>query len=350
MNEFKELIFWYLKCKRNLPWREIRDPYRLWVSEIILQQTRVETGTEYYLRFVNTYPDVLSLARADEHDVLKLWQGLGYYSRARNLLSTARYIAEHLGGVFPDSYVGLIKLKGVGPYTAAAIASFAYRLPHAAVDGNVARVLSRVFDIDRPVNTSEGGKIIARLAEEVLDRERPDLHNQAMMELGATVCTPRRPLCDECPLRLGCRSRQNGTVLQRPVKTSRSKPVVRHMDYAVLHTEDKLIFRRRREEDIWKGLHDFAALEGYDNPDSDRLLSFVAETFPGASIDKAPLAPRMAITHMLSHRRLETRFWEFELSGIVPEDSVYLSVDKTDVKSVAVPRPIERYLKAAKWV
>ena len=350
MNEINGLISWYLNCKRELPWRDTRDPYRVWISEIILQQTRVDQGINYYLRFINTYQNVFELAAAPESEILKLWQGLGYYSRARNLHSTARYIVRELNGIFPESYEDLLKLKGVGPYTAAAIASFSYRLPHAVVDGNVSRVLSRVYDVDDPINSTTGAKRIKELADAALDREHPDLHNQAIMELGAMVCIPRKPLCEDCPISAVCLARQRGTIGTRPVKIAAKKPLARYMDYAVIETETTLVFRKRTENDIWKGLHDFAAVEGYRDIEASRVAEFVAESFPGSTIEYASGAPEISITHMLSHRRIEARFWRFGLSGPIEHNSLYLSVDKTEIEKLAVPRPIERYLHEAEWI
>lgn len=350
MNGFKGLIFWYLNVKRALPWRDTRDPYRVWISEIVLQQTRVEQGLEYYLRFINTYPNVFELAAAQESDVLKLWQGLGYYSRARNLHYTARHIVHELNGIFPETYKDILMLRGVGPYTAAAIASFAYRLPHAAVDGNVSRVLSRVYDIDEPINSTTGVKNINELADLALDRKRPDLHNQAMIELGATVCAPRKPRCGECPISGICMARQRGTIGERPVKMAAKKPQPRYMDYAVIETEKALVFRKRTGDDIWKGLHDFAAVEGYRDIEPSRVANFVAESFPESKIEYAPGAPEISMTHMLSHRRIEARFWRFGLSGPIEHNFLYLSVDKNEIEKLAVPRPIERYLQEAEWI
>src|SRR5690554_730198 len=224
-----ELILWYLKNKRNLPWRNTTNPYYIWLSEVILQQTRVNQGLEYYLRFIDEYPNVKRLSNAKEDDILKMWQGLGYYSRARNLHAAAKYITNELDGAFPTTYKEILKLKGVGPYTAAAISSFAFKLPHAVVDGNVNRVLSRVFNIDTPINSTQGKKQFQEIADACLSHSQPDIYNQAIMELGATICKPTNPDCENCPLLYKCISRKENTISLRPVKIKATKPVVRYM-------------------------------------------------------------------------------------------------------------------------
>jgi len=220
MKNFINLIIWFTTNKRNLPWRNTVDPYHIWISEIMLQQTRVEQGIGYYRRFIEQFPDLKSLALATETEVLNLWQGLGYYSRARNLHYTAGYILKVHNGNFPSEYNALLKLKGIGKYTAAAIASIAFNLPYAAVDGNVMRVLSRYFGIAEPINSTKGAAIIQSLADEVLVKNNPGNHNQAMMELGALVCTPANTRCNECVLNLSCLAYLNNMVNQFPVKTS----------------------------------------------------------------------------------------------------------------------------------
>mgnify|MGYP003339694825 CR=1 FL=1 len=209
----KQLIKWNrFKNKREMPWKFEKNPYKIWLSEIILQQTRVEQGMSYYLNFIRAYPTVHDLANAEDEAVMKLWEGLGYYSRCRNLLATARFISHNKKGNFPNSYEELVKLKGVGPYTAAAIASFAFQLPYAVVDGNVIRVLSRFFGIDKQANTNEGKKIFQQLAQEVLDKKNPGIYNQAIMDFGATVCKPAQPLCDECVMQNYCSAYQKDMV------------------------------------------------------------------------------------------------------------------------------------------
>ncbi len=305
---------------------------------------------DYYLRFINTYPEVEDLAAASEDDVLKLWQGLGYYSRARNLHFTAKYIQKELSGQFPRHYDGLLKLKGVGAYTAAAIASFAYQLPHAVVDGNVSRVLSRLFDVDKAINSTEGAKIIVDLANECLDRNRPDLHNQAMMELGAMVCTPRSPHCSNCPLMDVCLAFRQKTQATRPVKIRKTKQKLRHIHYAVLESENELIFRKRGEKDIWQGLHDFVSIEGVEVIRPDEFADELKNLFPNIEIIQIPGEEEFSCTHQLTHQRIEAKFWRIKFIGEVTEKSIYLSVSKDEVETLAVPRLVHKYLQYAKWL
>lgn len=341
----EQLILWYLQHGRDLPWRNTRNPYHIWLSEIILQQTRVDQGMAYYLKFIETFPNVKVLAKADEDTVLKMWQGLGYYSRARNLHASAKYIANELNGEFPNTYKDILKLKGVGPYTAAAISSFAFKLPHAVVDGNVSRVLSRLFDISTPINSSEGQKEIQQIADECLSRSQPDIYNQAIMELGATVCKPTNPDCENCPLAYKCLSRLRNTIAERPVKIKAKKAVIRHIDYAVLESENEFILKKRTGKDIWQGLHDFTSIEGMEEPVEKYLTAHVKENFPNITLKSLPAQPAKQYTHLLSHQRIIARFWNYKFSGILDEKSVYFSVAKQGIDAIAVPRLIHRYLE-----
>lgn len=345
MDTDEELILWYLDHKRDLPWRNTKNPYLIWLSEIILQQTRVNQGLAYYFDFSESYPTVSDLAAASEDEVLKKWQGLGYYSRARNLLATARKIQMEYNGIFPDTYTAILKLKGIGPYTAAAIASFAYKLPHAVVDGNVSRVLSRLFDLEIPINSTDGKKKIDRLAEACLSQSKPDLYNQAIMELGALVCTPSSPDCKNCPLEAKCLSHARGTVEKRPVKIKSKKARIRHIDYAVLESDNGILFKRRNKKDIWQGLHDFKEMEGMLEPAEKYITKALIEEFPSLKMEVLPLAPEKEYTHLLSHQRIQARFWRYKISGNLIDNSVYFSVPKQDIESLAVPRLIHKYLE-----
>lgn len=341
------LISWYLQNKRSLPWRDTNDPYIIWLSEIILQQTRVEQGLGYFLKFQDTYPQVSNLANASEQEVLKLWQGLGYYSRARNLLNTARLIVSDYEGVFPKTYEGLLGLKGIGPYTAAAIASFAYKLPHAVVDGNVMRVLSRLFDVSEPVNASQGKKIVDQLAEGCLSQTHPDIYNQAIMELGAMLCTPSKPDCASCPLSIKCEAFAKKTVALRPVKIKKQRATVRHIHYAVVESGNSIIFRRRGEKDIWQGLHDFPSVETLEEPGAESLKQFVKEHFPKGTLTRVPHSPEKSYTHLLTHRKIEAKFWRFEMDGDISTNSLYLSIPKNEIGKLPIPRLIHKYLEDA---
>ena len=239
------LIDWYASHRRDLPWRDTHDPYRIWLSEIILQQTRVAQGTDYYHRFVQRFPDIAALAAAREDEVLKLWQGLGYYSRARNLHAAARQVADEFGGRFPDTYEDVRSLRGVGDYTAAAICSFAYGQPHAVVDGNVYRVLARLFDTDLPIDSTQGRRYFQQLADGLLDRRRPGLSNQAIMEFGALQCTPRSPGCPEGPLGDRCLALRSGSVERLPVKNGRTQARPRYFNYLHIRCGSSMLLRQR---------------------------------------------------------------------------------------------------------
>lgn len=349
--ELNELLIpWYLKENRELPWRKTKDPYKIWLSEIILQQTRVDQGLPYYLRFVNTFPSVGFLSDASEDEVLKNWQGLGYYSRARNLHYTAKYIYRELNGKFPDTYDEIRKLKGVGPYTAAAIASFAFGLPYAVLDGNVARVLSRIFNVETAINTTKGKKELEKLAEACLDENQPDTYNQAIMELGALICTPKKPRCMLCPVQEKCRSFELGNQHLRPIKEKKAKPRPRKIDYAVIENEGHYIFRKRTEDDIWKGLYDFASLEEEEEVTEITMMKFAEKTFPHFKIKEVDALPRKSYTHLLSHRRIKAYFWHLRVEGVQDVSAPYKSVKKEKVHEVAVPRLIHRFLDETKII
>ena len=262
------LLDWYARHGRDLPWRRTRDPYRIWLSEVILQQTRVAQGMDYYLRFTERFPDVGSLAAAPEDEVLKLWQGLGYYSRARNLHAAARQVAARFGGVFPRSYDEVRSLRGVGDYTAAAVCSAAYDAPCAVLDGNVFRVLARLFDIDLPIDSTAGKRTFAELAQMRLDKRCPGRYNQAVMDFGALQCTPAQPGCADCPLASRCLALAAGTVAERPVKQSKTKVRDRWFNYLHVTCGDRTLLRRRGEGDIWQGLYEFPMIE------TDRAADF----------------------------------------------------------------------------
>lgn len=246
---------------RKMPWKGEKDPYRIWLSEIILQQTRVEQGLDYYNRFIRAFPDVHSLAKAPETKVFKYWEGLGYYTRCRNLIVTANYISKELKGKFPDNYHDILTLKGVGPYTAAALSSFAFNLPHAVLDGNVFRVLARVFGIDTPVDSTEGKKLFSALAGELLDKKQPGLYNQAIMDFGATVCKPAAPLCTACVFKKQCFAFINNKLNELPIKEKKITIRKRWFYYLVLEYKNLVAIRRRTGKDIWQGLYEFPLIE-----------------------------------------------------------------------------------------
>ncbi len=252
----KQLTAWHeTDNDRNLPWKSEQDPYKIWLSEVILQQTRALQGLPYYMRFTEAYPTVKNMAAANDDDAFRLWQGLGYYNRCKNMLNTARYISSELNGKFPDTYDGLLALKGIGPYTASAIASFAYGLPNAVVDGNVYRVLARYFGIEEAIDTTSGKKIFAELAQQLLNKNGSAAYNQAIMDLGATVCTPRNPTCSACPLHKKCIAYEQGLTGLLPIKSKKTAVKTRYFNYLLLQWKDMLWIHKRTGNDICQSLH-----------------------------------------------------------------------------------------------
>ncbi len=337
------LLDWYARCGRDLPWRRTRDPYRIWLSEVILQQTRVAQGTDYYLRFVGRWPDVASLAAASEDEVLKLWQGLGYYSRARNLHAAARQVVDVFGGAFPATMEGVRSLRGVGEYTAAAICSAAYDEPVAVVDGNVYRVLARLFDIDLPIDSAAGRRAFAALAREQLDPARPGLYNQAIMDFGALQCTPAAPQCLSCPLADRCLALGTGTVARRPVKRAKAAVRDRWFNYLHLTCGDEVLLRRRGAGDIWQGLWEFPMIETdgpVDFADLCRREAF-AELVGTASwhLVRSVVVPR----HQLSHQTLHAVFHRIDVSAWSPAAAQF-AIPAAEAGDRALPRLVERYL------
>ena len=344
MNIFaKHLIDWYKNNGRDLPWRQSSDPYTIWVSEIILQQTRISQGTNYFHRFIEQYPDVSKLAAADEHDVLKLWQGLGYYSRARNMHAAARQVMEEFNGQFPLTYKELLKLKGVGEYTAGAIASIAYNHPHAAVDGNVLRVLSRFYAIQTPVNSTEGKKIFSQLAASLVPPEEPATFNQAMMDFGALLCTPKKPGCMSCPLNDRCQAFILNQVSDFPVKGQKSKVRDRYMHFLFIRNQDSVWLEKRDGQDIWKNMYQLPLIESYDRLMPEQVLQSQEweAIFHQAEIEVSSLSGE--IIHLLSHRKIHAFFYEIRfIKGEIhhPSQPVFLK----DIFNFAVPKLIENYL------
>ena len=310
MNFSNTLIYWYLQTKRDLPWRKTRDPYLVWLSEIILQQTRVSQGMSYYLTFSTVFPTVEDLANAEESKVLKMWQGLGYYSRARNLHFTAKYISNELCGQFPTSYKELIKLKGIGDYTASAISSICFDEPAAVVDGNVYRVLARFFKIDTPINSTKGIKEFKSLAQSLLDTKNPGVYNQAIMDFGALQCKPKSPNCHQCPMSSNCIAFEKELVKQLPVKEKKLKVKQKYFNFFVFVTnEHKTIFEERKGKGIWQGLYQFPLIETNKEvhlEDLDNLPEFQALVSTNAVIQ---LFNEDSIIHKLSHQHLFTKFW-----------------------------------------
>ena len=340
------LINWFAENRRDLPWRHNPTPYQVWLSEIILQQTRVNQGWDYYLRFVEKWPTVNDLANATEEEVLKMWQGLGYYSRARNLHQCAKQIVEQHGGQFPADFEKLKQLKGIGDYTAAAIASIAFDLPHAVVDGNVYRVLSRLFDIDTPININEGQTVFAKIADDLLNRKQPGLHNQAMMEFGALQCTPKNPNCLLCPLQAQCLAFANQTVMQRPVKLQKLKVTTRYFNYLVFRMEGNVYLHKRSGNDIWKNLYDFPCIESENPMTVEEVIA--SEKFQQLIENKSftIIKTSPTFTHKLTHRTIIAQFIEIKLEEklLRIETKELFLTPETDLGNFPIPRLIDLYL------
>lgn len=343
----KLLQDWFEINKRNLPWRHTKDPYKVWISEVILQQTRVVQGYDYFLRFVNRFPDVRSLARASEQEVLKLWQGLGYYSRARNLHAAAIQIVEKFGGEFPSSYREILSLKGVGPYTAAAVASIVYGLPCAAVDGNVYRVLSRLFAIETPIDTSAGQKCFAQIAQTLLNEENPGDHNQAIMELGAVICTPSCPNCGECPLQSVCLAYEKKNPDRFPVKGGKRAKKERFFHYFHIEQKGFTYIQKRGASDIWKNLYEFPLIETETPADLSQL--FRNERFASMfrSVKQASFSRQVQFKHVLSHRIVHASFYRVIPIGnaFFDLDGEFIRIETASLSDYPVSRLIHKYLE-----
>lgn len=345
MNFTTILLAWYQQNKRNLPWRNTKDPYKIWLSEIILQQTRVEQGMPYYYRFIERFPTLKSLASADENVVLRLWQGLGYYSRARNLLHAAQQMIERFGG-FSKTYEELLSLKGIGDYTASAISSIAFNEPHAVVDGNVYRFLSRYFGIETPIDSTHGKKEFKALAQELIDKKQPGIFNQAVMEFGAMHCKPANPLCETCPFNQWCYALINDCIEQLPVKEKTTKVRTRYFHYLIFHYEDKVFIRQRKEKDIWKGLFEFPLIETLKKQNvkalinSKNFMEMVQQSKVGLT-DQSEM-----FKHQLTHQLLVTRFYHFELKKL---QSSFLGkecqlIPESQLTQYPLPQLIVKYL------
>lgn len=340
------IIEWYHHHHRDLPWRRTRNAYYIWLSEIILQQTRVAQGLPYYNEFVKTFPSVFDLAKAPEQKVLRLWQGLGYYSRARNLHQCAKDIVKNYGGVFPTSFEELKKLKGVGPYTAAAIASFAFRESVAVVDGNVFRVLSRVFGVDKDIASDEGKKYFFALATELIDHKRPDFFNQAVMEFGALHCLPKNPKCDECIFSKKCQAKRRDLQELLPVKSKKPKVKTRYFNYFVIRAKNKTFMHQRTGKDIWKGLYDFYLIE---TPRRETLKSLIDRDHFLTKSQR--IRESKIFTHILSHQKLKVKFVEVELSVSKRTEGLAKRLGlkpfaKKEISKLPKPILIDRFLQS----
>jgi A/G-specific adenine glycosylase len=322
--DFKNtLTNWYSENKRELPWRKTRNPYFIWLSEIILQQTQVKQGLPYYQAFVKQYPTIFDLANANEESVLKLWQGLGYYSRARNLHTTAKHIAFNLNGVFPNNYKDLIKLKGVGDYTASAIASIAFNEVAAVVDGNVYRVLSRYFGIDTPINSTQGIKEFKKLATSLIDKNQPATFNQAIMEFGAIQCKPKNPYCIVCPFKVSCIALQKNKITSLPIKLKKTKVTTKYFNFLVCIDKTKhILLEKRIGNGIWQNLYQFPLVESEKSLSINEFhLLNLKETFLNTTKFEYSLYNEIDKIHKLSHQHLHTKFWIIEVDKL-PKDAI----------------------------
>lgn len=324
------IIRWYHKNKRDLPWRHTTDPYKIWLSEIILQQTRVQQGLPYYETFAKRFPTVHHLAKAKEEVVMRTWQGLGYYSRARNLHHTARFISKELKGAFPREYEEIKNLKGIGEYTAAAIASFAFNKPHAVVDGNVFRVLSRYFGIHTPVDSTEGKKQFTHRANLLIDQKDPGTFNQAIMEFGAMQCVPQNPDCTKCPLRKDCKALAKNEVGSLPVKSQKVKVKTRFFNYFVIRKNHKTLLRKRTGNDIWRNLYDFPMTETKREMKKWKGKKAIC-----------------SFKHILSHQVIYARFWEGSGRGPKMDNGSekLIYVPDNQLNKFPLPRLIQQYFE-----
>jgi A/G-specific adenine glycosylase len=347
MNFSNKLVSWYQNNKRDLPWRNTVNPYHIWLSEIILQQTRVVQGIPYYLAFLNEFPMIEDLAISSEDKVLKMWQGLGYYSRARNLHFTAKDIVNNFGGEFPKDYKKVLKLKGIGVYTAAAITSFAFDMPYAVVDGNVIRVLSRVFGVSIPFDTCAGKKEFQHLAQELLIEKEAAIYNQAIMEFGAMQCKPKSPDCLSCPMQDFCVAYTSNSVSELPVKSKKIKVNDRFLHYLMIEQEDNF-FLGKRKSGIWTGLYEFPFLEFLHHTEEKQVMQsdewlkiFLNSTYDVKSVSSE-------FIHVLSHQKIYAQFWQIKAAGVVLKEFELIS--KSLLLEFPVSRLTEKYFETIELI
>ncbi len=339
-----KLITWFEQHHRTLPWRKTKNPYYIYLSEIILQQTQVSQGLSYYNKFVKNYPKVEDLANSSEETILKDWQGLGYYSRARNMHFACRQIVDDYDGIFPSNYEGIKSLKGVGDYTAAAIASFAFNQAKPVVDGNVFRFLSRLFGVETPIDTTTGKKTFATLAETLLDKDNPGTYNQAIMEFGALQCRPKGPNCDACPFQVKCIAFNTKSINNLPVKSKRVKQRDRFFYYLIIEYHDQILIRKREKKDIWQNLFDFKLIESKKKEKS--IASFIKNNLGNNEIGTYEISSiSKEYRHLLSHQIIHAVFIHLSLATKLSIKTPYYWIEKADLREYAVPKLIENYLK-----
>jgi len=340
------LLLWNkTENKRQMPWKGEKDPYKIWVSEIILQQTRVEQGTDYYNRFIRHFPNVKSLATAPEKKVYKLWEGLGYYTRCRNLIETAKYIHHNLDGTFPEKYEDILSLRGVGNYTASAIASFAFNQPYAVLDGNVFRVLSRFFGVELSINTSEGKSFYRSLSQLLLDKKNPAVYNQTIMDFGAVVCKHALPLCAECVLRKRCFAFRNNKVGELPVNIKVNKQKARFFNYIIAEYKNKFYIHKRIEKDIWQNLYEFILIETKSPAKEEDVFAhekFVS--FFGSTNFKIKVISKQS-SQKLTHQVIHGQFFYISLSKILKSNETYFWATKEEINLLPFPKLITTYFR-----
>ena len=345
-NFTEKLLEWGKSNERAMPWLGEKNPYLVWLSEIILQQTRVEQGLQYFEKFKKHYPTITDLANAGEDKVMKDWEGLGYYSRARNLHYTAKYIANELGGVFPDTYKDIIELKGVGPYTAAAISSFAFGLPHAVVDGNVYRILSRIFGIKLPIDSTPGKKYYQQLASELLDEKNPAIYNQTIMNFGSMQCKPQIPACEDCPFQSKCVAYNHELIDSLPVKEKKIKKRDRYFNFLIIEDKKGILLEKRIGKDIWKNLYQYPMIE------TANVVEFVdlqkEEAFEEILPSKGWELTRKSkpFKQTLTHQKIFAFFWEIRLNKELKSFPVhFIKIEPKNLSKFALPKIIDLYLQ-----
>jgi len=338
------LLKWnHEKNDREMPWKGEKNPYKIWLSEIILQQTRVEQGLAYYKKFVEYFPTISELASCKDSKIYKLWEGLGYYNRCKNLIETARFITKNLKGIFPDKFDEIIALKGIGSYTASAIASFAYNLPYAVVDGNVFRVLSRIFGIKKAIDSTEGKRYFSKLAYELLDKKEPGLYNQSIMDFGAVVCKPINPKCEDCVFKKYCKAFQENQVKALPFKKKKIKIISRWFYYLILEYKGRVYIKQRLDSDIWKNLYEFVLIETKQKS----VISLIMKT----AVKKGIISEKQGSlqtasnlqSQLLSHQKISGQFIQVKLSQKMTVPG-YILVSKKQLQNYAFPRFINSYL------
>ncbi len=348
MNLKNNLFNWYNIHKRDLPWRNTQNPYYIWISEVILQQTRVNQGYDYFRKFINRFPDIKTLANSEEQDVLIIWQGLGYYSRARNIHSAAKHIMKEFNGVFPDKYEDILNLKGIGEYSAGAIASLAFKKPYPAIDGNVQRVISRLYEIEKPINSVKGKNEIKNIVLSLIDKNQPDIFNQSLIELGALICKPLNPDCESCPINNHCFAFKNKTQLNYPVKIKINKPKDRFFYYIVIkikkNNQEYIYINKRIKNDIWKNLYDFPLVESKLQISlKDTIFNIISKLLIHNNFTINKISS--SIKHQLTHQTIYATFIEIETEQEINEKTNYILIPVKQLKDYPLPKLIENYVE-----